>query len=124
MPESADPGPNGPIRSQRRIDRLPFDTAAIPAIATLLGGEARLAAFRLPDAAVHQIVVPGAGGREATTVTLWPSLRRVDAIAAGVAVVVTDVVGVELVEGVEALFRRANGEFLIVAIGGKVIVRT
>jgi hypothetical protein len=31
--------------------------------------------------------------------------------------------GVELVEGVEVLFRRSNGEYLIVPIGGKVIVR-
>jgi hypothetical protein len=119
---SADPGPSG-TPPARRIDRLPLDAAAVPAIAALLGGDARLAAFRLKDAEVYQIVVPAGDDRGPTTLTLWPSLRRVDAMAPGVAVVFTDVAGVELVEGVEALFRRTNGEFLIVAIGGKVMVR-
>ena len=108
---------------QRRIDRLPFDPRAIEPIATLLNGELRLADFRLPNAAVHQITVPGQQGRAATLLTLWPSLRRVDAIAPGLTVVFTDVVTVDLVEGVEALFRRGNRDYLVVAVGGKVIVR-
>ena len=108
---------------QRRIDRLPFDARSVEPIAALLQGELRLADFRLPNAAVHQITVPGADGRAATLLTLWPSLRRVDAIAPGLTVVFTDVVTVDLVEGVEVLFRRGNRDYLVVAIGGKVIVR-
>ena len=38
-------------------------------------------------------------------------------------VVVTEIEQVELVEGVEVVFRRSNGEYLIVPIGGKVILR-
>lgn len=124
MTTPPDPTPTQPPSApQRRIDRLPFDARAIQPIADLLGGEARLADFRLRDADVHQIVVPAADGRVATTLTLWPSLRRVDAIAPGLTVVFTEVETVDLVEGVEALFRRANRDYLIVAIGGKVIVR-
>ena len=112
-----------PPTIQRRIDRLQFDARSIEPIAALLQGELRLADFRLPNAAVHQITVPGVDGRAATLLTLWPSLRRVDAIAPGLTVVFTDVVTVDLVEGVEVLFRRGNRDYLVVAIGGKVIVR-
>jgi hypothetical protein len=120
MTQESGPTANPP---KRRIVTLPFDQRAIPAIAELLGGEARLADFRLPDAAVHQILAPGKDGRPATMLTLWPSLRRVDAIAPGITVVFTAIETVDLVEGVEALFRRSNRDYLIVAVGGKVIVR-
>ena len=55
--------------------------------------------------------------------TLWPTIRRIDAISQSATVVFTNVTLVELVEGVEVLFRRGSGEYLIVTIGGKVIVR-
>jgi hypothetical protein len=112
-----------PRKIQRRIDRLQFDARSVEPIAALLQAELRLADFRLPNAAVHQVTVPGGDGRAATLLTLWPSLRRVDAIAPGLTVVFTDVVTVDLVEGVEVLFRRGNRDYLVVAIGGKVIVR-
>lgn len=112
-----------PPLKKRRIDTFPFDETVIEPVATLLHAEHRLAAFRLPDADVHQILVPGQDGDLAVTLTLWPSLRRVDALAPVLAVVFTGVATVDLVEGVEALFRRENGDYLIVAIGGKVMVR-
>jgi hypothetical protein len=40
-----------------------------------------------------------------------------------VAIVFTDVVVVDLVPDVEVQFRRGNGDYLIVAQGGKVVVR-
>jgi hypothetical protein len=82
-----------------------------------------LATFRLPDADIWQITVPDAAGIPVVTLTLWPSIQRVDARGDALMVVITNVTGVELVEGVEAVFRRENGEYLIVPIGGKVIVR-
>lgn len=111
-----------PIK-QRRIHKLPLDEATLLLIAGLLGGALRLADFRLPDADVWQIGVPDSSGSTAVTLTLWPSIRRVDASSALLTVVFTEIAGVELVEGVEVLFRRSNGEYLIVPIGGKVIVR-
>lgn len=108
---------------QREIRRLPFDEAAIPEIAALFGGAPRPASFTLRGEAVSQFDVLSANSRPPTILTFWPLLRRVDAMAEGVVVVFTDVVTVDLVEGVEALFRRGSGEYLIVAIGGKVIVR-
>lgn len=116
--------PIEPASIQRSIRTLTFDESAIAEIAALLGGEPAPASFRLPDARVLQLDVPSNGDRSPTKLTFWPSLRRVDAMADGLVVVFTAVTTVDLVEGVEALFRRQSGEYLIVAIGGKVIVRS
>jgi hypothetical protein len=108
---------------QRRIDTLPFSEAIVEPVSALLLGRRRLADFRMRDGSVHQIDVPGDDGGTAVTLTVWPMLRRVDAISPALAVIFTGVVSIDLVEGVEVLFRRENGDYLIVAIGGKVIVR-
>jgi hypothetical protein len=68
-------------------------------------------------------MVPGTDGRASAMLTLWPSIRRVDAIGGGSTIVFTDVVTVDLVAGVEVQFRRGNRDYLIVAIGGRLIVR-
>lgn len=108
---------------RRRIDKVPFNRDALEHVAALLGGELRAAKFRLPDADVWQIEVPDERGALVVTLTLWPSIRRVDATSPVLTVVMTDIAGVELVEDVEALFRRADGGYLIVPKGGKVLVR-
>lgn len=113
---------NAPVR-QRSITTLPFSDAIVEPVSDLLLGTFRLADFRLRDADVHQIDVPGTNGNERVTLTIWPSLRRVDARSPALTIVFTGVQTVDLVEGVEVLFRRDNGDYLIVAIGGKVIVR-
>lgn len=108
---------------RRSIRHLAFDEAAVAAVAETLGVPVDLAPFTLPGGRVYQVVVPGTNGRPTVLVTLWPSLRRVDAIASPATVVFTAVSLVTLVEGIEALFRRENNDYLIVARGGKVIVR-
>ena len=105
------------------IERLPFDDRAIAAIGALFGAEARPAPFGLPGGTVYQVMVEGASGRPSVMLTLWPSIRRVDAISLAAAAVATRVVSVDLVPGVEARFRRDSGEYLIVSTGGKIIVR-
>lgn len=111
-----------PVR-QRRIDKLPFDRAALEQVATLLGGTLRSANFRLPDADVWRLEVPDEAGAVAVTLTFWPSIRRVDASSPVLTIVMTDIAGVEIVEDVEAVFRRADGGYLIIPKGGKVLVR-
>jgi hypothetical protein len=96
----------------------------VDVIAAAIGVEPSLAPFQLPGAAVYQLTVPGASGRPSALVTLWPSLRRVDAIGGGAAVVFTRVASVQLVDGVEALFRRESGEYLVIANGGRIVVRS
>lgn len=96
----------------------------IDVIAEAINAEPVLAPFQLPGATVYQFTVAGAGGKPSAMVTLWPSLRRVDAIGSGAAVVFTRVDSVQLVSGVEVLFRRESGEFLVVAKGGRIVVRS
>ena len=45
-------------------------------------------------------------------------------IGGGMAVVLTRIASVQLVEGVEILFRRESGEYLIVTKRGRIIVRS
>lgn len=118
-----DDDPGGSIPVQRAITRIPYDQRAVPEIAALLSVKSERAPFQLPGGTVHQLTIVPEDSRLAVMVTLWPSIRRVDAIGQGLAVVFTNVASVDLVEGVEVLFRRNSKEFLIVTCGGKVIVR-
>lgn len=88
----------------------------------MLGTTATLAPFQLPGGAVHQLQMKR-DERPLLILTLWPAIRRVDVLSTTATVVFTKVVTVDLVEGVEALFRRASGEYLIITLAGKVIVR-
>ena len=108
---------------RRRIQHLPYDEHAVAPVADLLGGVARLADFRLPGAAVHQVTLSDENGAALVMLTLWPSIRRVDAIGPAATIVFTDVATVDLVEGVEVQFRRSNRDYLIITRAGKIIVR-
>jgi hypothetical protein len=107
-----------------RLRTVAFRDDMIDVIAAAIDARPGLAPFQLPGAAVHQFTVEGTAGRPAAMVTLWPSLRRVDAIGSGAAVVFTRIASVQIVEGVEVLFRRESGEYLVVAKGGRIIVRS
>ena len=102
---------------------MPFNDAMVDTIAEAIDARLGRAPFQLPGAAVYQFTLEGSQGRPSAMVTLWPSLRRVDAIGSGAAVVFTRIASVQLVDGVEVLFRRESGEYLVIAKGGRVIVR-
>lgn len=102
---------------------MAFDEHAIDAIAIALGAAVSRAPFQLPGSTVYQLTIDNALGLPATLLTLWPGIARVDAISPSSTVVFTDVRTVDLVGTVEVQFRRANREMLIIARGGKVIVR-
>lgn len=108
----------------RTIATVPFEAAAVERIAATLGVAARPAPFALPGGAVYQVTVVDGEGRASALLTLWPSIRRIDAIGGGATIVFTKVATVTFVEGVEVLFRRGGGEYLIVAVNGKLIVRS
>lgn len=122
-PENDAGGEVGGESGGRQIRRVVYDRRGVDLIAETLGSTVGLAPFRLPGAAVYQVLVAGANERPATMLTLWPSIHRVDAVGLGATVVFTGVVAVELVARVEIVFRREGRETLIVAIGGKIIVR-
>lgn len=112
-----------PEQPRNPIIHLSFDEKAVEAIAKALGAFAQRASFQLPGSTVYQLTVENVLGLPATLITLWPGIARVDAISPTSTVVFTDVRTVDLVGTVEVQFRRANRELLIVARGGKVIVR-
>ena len=103
---------------------MPFEDAMVDTIAEAIDARPSLAQFQLPGAAVYQFTLAGSEERPSAMVTLWPSLRRVDAIGTGAAVVFTRIASVQLVDGVEVLFRRESGEFLVIAKGGRIVVRS
>ena len=118
--ESEAPAP-APVINQ--IQQLPFDHHCIEQVANALGASWQEAPFRQPGGAVYQIIVAAKAGKPGVMLTIWPPLKRIDAISACVTIVFTDVVTVDLVGQVEVQFRRSNRDYLIVTRGGKVIVR-
>jgi hypothetical protein len=107
----------------RTVRTIAFDEAAIEVISGTLNAESALADFRLPSSRVWQMTVVGEDDRATAMLTLWPGIRRVDAVNGGATVVFSDVQTIDIVPGVEVQFRRSNRDCLIVARSGKVIVR-
>ena len=108
---------------QEAASRMPTGHPFNVDVAAALGGTSALAPFRLPSGAVYQVMIPGKDGKPATMLTLWPAIRRIDAIGSALTVVFTDISTVDIVGEIEVQFRRSNRDYLIVARGGKVIVR-
>ena len=117
----ADGSTHGPAP---RLRVVPLRDDMVDVIAATIDARPGLASFQLPGATVYQFMVDGTEGRPSAMVTLWPSLRRVDAIGSGAAIVFTRIASVQLVDGVEVLFRRETGEYLVVAKGGRLVVRS
>lgn len=113
----------GAEKALSRVRMMPYREDLAETYAEAIGARLELAPFQLPGRKVFQFLVEGAEGRPAAMITLWPSLRRVDAIGAGAAVVFTRIASVQVVEDAELLFRRESGEYLVVARGGKIVVR-
>ena len=114
--------PAQPVQ-RRSIIKLPFDQRSVAQVSALLDAPATLAPFQLPGGEVHQLTMQQADGSPRLLLTLWPRIKRVDVISTSATVVFTHVATVDLVEGVEVLFRRTSGEYLIITVAGKVIVR-
>lgn len=106
-----------------RIQKIPFDQHCVEQVAEALGATWNEAPFRLPGGAVFQVIVPDGSGRPAVMLTIWPPLKRIDAVSSTATIVFTDVVSVDLVGQIEVQFRRSNRDLLIVTRGGKLIAR-
>jgi hypothetical protein len=120
--EPTDLAPETPVQGNK-IRQIRFDDRCAEQVAAALGGTSGPAPFRLPSGAVYQVLIPGKDERPATMLTLWPAIRRIDAIGPAVTVVFTDIATADIVGEIEVQFRRSNRDYLIVARGGKVIVR-
>ncbi len=95
-----------------------FDGAAVGAIARLFGVEAAVEPYT-PDGSPVYRVEPG-GAADGIRIVIWPSLRRVDVTSAGDhAWVMKSVASVEVIQGVEVIFRPVGFEgFLFVSVNG------
>ena len=113
-----------PAAVGRKISQIRLDDRCAPEIAAALGGTSGLASFRLPSGAVYQVMIPGKDEKPAAMLTIWPAIKRIDAIGPAVTVVFTEVATIDIVGDVEVQFRRSNRDLLIIARGGKIIVRT
>ena len=107
-----------------KVRVLPFSSEIVETIALALDAKLARAPFQLPGATVYQITVADPDGHASAMLTLWPSLRRVDVVGGGAVAVFTSVVSVQLVERVEVLFRRENGDYLIVTTRGRIVVKS
>jgi hypothetical protein len=99
---------------------LLFTEDAVVEIAALLGVPACVEPYRARDAAVYRIVLPNPSLGVEVVVILWPSLGRVDVRLGDCSMVYKGVTEVELIPGVEVIFRRPGDEgYLFISVGGR-----
>lgn len=127
-----------PVPPGSSVRRRAFDRETLDEIASELGQPLTLAPFQLHGQPVWRLAIPIVAGPvvdgeaivrtpesfedEATVLTFWLALGRVDASAPATSVVATGIVAVDLVPGVEAIFRYPGGS-LTVARNGRIMVR-
>jgi hypothetical protein len=95
-----------------------IDSESVSAVANLFGVGATVEPYT-PDGSPVYRVEPG-GAADGIRMVLWPSLSRVDVTSAGDhAWVLKEVATVEVIQGVEVVFRPAEFKgFLFVSVNG------
>lgn len=105
------------------LTTLPYTADAITQIGALLGGEPTREPYTVRGAAVYRLDVFNPVLSTHISLILWPSLARVDVHLGDCSIVYRDVATVELLHGVEVIFRRAAAPgYLFVSIGGRASV--
>lgn len=102
---------------------LPMSQDTVVEIGSRLGVVFQVLAGSIPGREAWQAFVDGGDGRPAVSLTVWPKQRRVDAVAASVTAVLSEVVAVRIGPGDEVTFVRADRSELVVRRGGRVVVR-
>jgi hypothetical protein len=99
---------------------LPFTEAAVAEISTLLDVAVVVEPYRVRDIAVYRLALLNASLGVEVAVILWPSIGRVDVRLGDCSMVYKGVTDVELIPGVEVIFRRRGDEgYLFVSVGGR-----
>lgn len=112
-----------PTKNPTMTATLPFTDAAVPPISVLLGVPAAVEPYYAHGGPVYRLEVPNAALGIKVTVLLWPSLGRVDVRIGDCSIVYKGVVSVELLPGVEVIFRGTTGwGYLFVSVGGRASV--
>jgi hypothetical protein len=104
------------VTGRARFEQL--DADAVHAISRLFQTEPRIEPYTPDGTQVYRVDLRGKG--DGVRLILWPSLRRVDVNSAGDhGWVLKDVGEVEVIEGVEVVFRPATGRgYLFVSVNG------
>jgi len=94
------------------------DSEAVSAVARLFGTEAIVEPYSPDGGPVYRLNLTGAA--DGVSLVLWPSLNRVDVSSTGNhAWVMKNVAAVDVVPGVEVIFRPADGPgYLFVSVNG------
>ncbi len=133
-----------PVPGGSAARRIPFDEAAVAAVAAVLGADAVAMPFGARAGGAWRMTIPFTGmpvvlGQApptpeaadqspgdtpvpTTTVTIWPGLGRVDLGNPMVSVTASAIEVVDLIDGIETIFRSAAGS-ATVARNGRVMVR-
>jgi hypothetical protein len=99
---------------------LPFAETVVAEIAALLCVPASVEPYRVRGAAVYRLALVNPSLGVEVAVILWPSLHRVDVRIGDCSMVYKEVSEVELIPGVEVIFRRHDAEgYLFVSVGGR-----
>ncbi|MCK9520768.1 MAG: hypothetical protein M0R74_17350 [Dehalococcoidia bacterium] len=104
------------MATTRTFEQL--DTHAVQALGELFAVSPVVEPYTPDGSEVYRLELRGAA--DGVRLILWPQLRRVDVTSTGNhAWVLKNVGQVELIEGVEAVFRPSEGQgFLFVAVNG------
>jgi hypothetical protein len=99
----------------------PYDEAVIPQVAELLGASVSERPLAVQGGRVFELRLRNRALGLEVLLTLWPSLRRVDARVGDVLAIIKGISRVTLEPGVEAVFWKEPGPgYLLVTITGKV----
>ncbi len=120
MSEHADSGaPSDPPSHRQRFDGLPKD--AVDAIARLFNVSAAVEPYEpAPHQPVYAIHYRSPSGT--LRLVCWPSLARLDLTCGPHAWIVKGIVETEVIDGLEAIVRSADGGMLFVALNGDVMM--
>jgi hypothetical protein len=96
-----------------------LDETTIARIATLLGTEARPAAYAAGGQPAYELRLVARGFGTEALLVLWPGLRRADVRAGDWSLVFKQIDEVQLFPGVEVMFRRHEPRgYLFVSVNG------
>lgn len=105
-------------------ERLEFTAAAVPRVAAELGASCEQAPYSAQGEPAYVLHLHSRALATGVRAVLWPSLRRADVYVGGTppgcSFVFKDIADLLILRGVEVVFRRAGGGFLLITVDGQV----
>ena len=106
------------------LERLEFTAAAVPRVAAELGATCEPAPYSAQGEPAYILHLHSRALATGVRAVLWPSLRRADVYIGenppACFLVFKDIADLLILRGVEVLFRRCGGGFLLITVDGQV----